>query len=108
MSDETKAQVGVTSKPEFTKVGFIKSYLLPALFTFLIPGFGLWFFNHVEAHYDRQFRAAIISQLKTDNSITEEKRQQGIAFFTATPISKVLASSTPQARRVQAGFSGVK
>src|SRR5438045_7372320 len=44
----------MTKKPAFTKLGFIKSYLLPALVTFLIPGFSYWFFNHVELHYDHR------------------------------------------------------
>ncbi|HTG44727.1 MAG TPA: M48 family metallopeptidase, partial [Verrucomicrobiae bacterium] len=97
----------MTSKPEFTKAGLVKSYLLPALFTFLIPGFGLWFFAHVESSYDRKIREKSIAQIKVDNTLSEEQRQQGIAFYTATPISKVLASNNPKARRLQAAFDGV-
>jgi hypothetical protein len=92
----------------FTKVGFIKSYLLPALFTFLIPGFGLWFFDHVESYYDRQIRETSITQIKTDNSLTEEQRRKATEFYNSTPISKLLASNNPKAKRLQASLKGVQ
>jgi len=51
----------------FSKVGFLKSYLLPVLIIFLIPGFGLWFFHHVEASFDREIRDSVISQIRSED-----------------------------------------
>src|SRR5438045_1261185 len=98
----------MASKPTFTKAGFIKSYLLPALFTFLIPGFGLWFFDHAESYYACKIRETSITQIKVDNSLTAQQRQQGMPFYTTTPISKVLASNNPKAKQLQASFKGVQ
>ncbi|HUR44705.1 MAG TPA: M48 family metallopeptidase [Candidatus Saccharimonadales bacterium] len=96
------------SKPEFTTVGFAKTYLLPALFTFLVPAFALWFFSHVEAHYDRLIRDTAITQIKVEPSLNEEQRAQGIAFYTTTPVSKILASHNPKAKKLQAQFQSVQ
>ncbi|HXU75950.1 MAG TPA: M48 family metallopeptidase [Methylomirabilota bacterium] len=96
------------SKPKPSKVGFIKSYLLPVLVTFLIPGFGLWFFAHVEAYHDGQFRETLISQIKADKQLSEEQRKRALNFYEKVPISRILASNKPEAKRVQAGFRSVE
>src|SRR6185295_4379342 len=96
------------AKAEFTKVGFIKSYLLPALFTFLIPGFSLWFFRHVESYYDQHMREAIVSQIKADKELTDEKRETAIKFYQRVPVSRILASNKPEAKPLQDGFNHVK
>ncbi|HEV8543517.1 MAG TPA: M48 family metallopeptidase, partial [Verrucomicrobiae bacterium] len=96
------------SKPKPSKVGFIKSYLLPVLVTFLIPGFGLWFFAHVEAYHDGQFRETLISQIKADKQLSEEQRQRALNFYEKVSVSRILASNKPEAKRVQAGFRSVE
>lgn len=96
------------SKSTFTKAGFLKSYLLPALIIFLIPGFGLWFFNHVEAYYDNEIREELITKIKADQSMTAEDRQETIKFYEQVPVSKILASNKPKAAEIQAHFDPVK
>ena len=96
------------NKPSFTKAGFLKSYLLPALIMFLIPGFGLWFFNHVEAYYDGEIRTALISKIKADQTMTEQERQDAIQFYERVSVSRILASNKPEAAELQAHFDPVK
>ncbi|MDB6058608.1 MAG: hypothetical protein JWO95_2452, partial [Verrucomicrobiales bacterium] len=94
-------------QPTLTKVGFLKSYVLPAIFIFLIPGFGLWFFDHVEKWHDDHFRDRFVAQIKADGSLTAEDKQQEIDFYNRVPVSRILASNKPEAKPMQAQFSGV-
>ncbi|NOS71211.1 MAG: M48 family metalloprotease [Verrucomicrobia bacterium] len=96
------------SKPSFSKVGFLKSYLLPVLIMFLIPGFGLWFFNHVETHFDQEIRESLISQIKADQTMSAEERKQAIKFYERTSVSRILASNKPGAEEMQKHFSPVR
>src|SRR5688572_12445674 len=96
------------SKPSFLKVGFLKSYLLPVLIMFLIPGFGLWFFNHVEAHYDGEIRESLISQIKADQTMSAEERERAIKFYKRASVSSILASNKPGAKEIQEHFSPVR
>src|SRR5882672_6585427 len=95
-------------KPSFTKAGFLKSYLLPVLITFLIPGFGLWFFNHVERYYDQEIRESIISQIHTDPQMTPDRREKAIKFYEKVSVSRIMASNKPEAQHLQEGFKNVK
>lgn len=92
----------------FSKVGFVKSYVLPVLIIFLIPGFGLWFFDHVEGHYDREIGASLVAQVKADTKMTEENRKEAIEFYERVTVSRILASNHPEAKQMQAGFAPVK
>jgi Zn-dependent protease with chaperone function len=98
----------MANKAKFSKVGFLKSYLLPVLIIFLIPGFGLWFFDHVEADYDQRIRASLISQVKADTKMPEEERKDALNFYEKVPVSKILASNHPDAKQMQAAFSSVQ
>ncbi len=98
----------MAAKPQFSKAGFAKSYVLPALIIFLIPGFGLWFFNHVEASYDQMIRARIISQVKSDQSLTESERAKVMQFYQKARVSRIMASNRPEAAKLQASFSRVQ
>src|SRR6516162_6527057 len=96
------------AKRDFTKVGFIKAYLLPALVTFLIPGFGLWFFNHVESKYDREIREHLVSQIRADHNMSEAERDKALKFYQKISVSRVLASNNPKAKPLQENFSPVR
>ena len=96
------------SKPAFSKVGFVKSALLPVLIMFLVPGFGLWFFNHVEAYYDGEIREQILSQIKLDRELSDQEREKATAFYQRVPISKILASNKPGVEEMQEHFSPVR
>src|SRR5438477_655730 len=95
------------AKTDFSKVGFLKSYLLPALITFLIPAFGLWFFRHVESYYDREILNSMISQIQADQKLTDAQRERTIKFYQSYPVSKILASNNPNAKPVQESFQNV-
>ena len=76
--------------------------------TFLIPGFGLWFFAHVEGYYDGQFRESLVSQIKVDKQLSEEQRKRALNFYEKVSVSRILASNKPEAKPVQAGFQSVE
>ncbi|MGZ4964553.1 MAG: M48 family metallopeptidase [Limisphaerales bacterium] len=95
-------------QPNFTKVGFLKSYVLPAIVIFLIPGFGLWFFDHVEKWHDTQFRDRFLAQIRADGSLTQEQKQKGFDFYQRVPVSKILASNKPELKPLQDDFKSVK
>lgn len=96
------------TKSAFSKVGFLKSYVLPGLIIFLIPGFGFWFFNHVEHYFDNDIRESLVAQIKADQTLTETGRQEAIAFYERVPVSKILASNKPGIEEIQAHFAPVK
>jgi Zn-dependent protease with chaperone function len=95
-------------KPTFTKVGFLKSYVLPAVFIFLIPGFGLWFFNHVEKWHDSKFNEVILDEVRHDAKLTQEQKAKAFEFYNRVPVSRILASNKPEAKPLQAQFDDVK
>ena len=95
-------------KPAFTKLGFIKSYLLPALVTFLIPGFSYWFFNHVELHYDHRIQEKLVAQIKADRQLTAAERENAINFYQRVSVSKILASGNPETKALQDSFEKLK
>jgi Zn-dependent protease with chaperone function len=98
----------VPSKPTFSKAGFIKAYLLPALITFLIPGFSLWFFDHVESYYDLHIRESVIAQIQGDRTLTDAKRDNAIKFYQSVSVSKILASNDPKVRSLQDSFRSLQ
>ena len=96
------------SKPELSKVGLIKSYVLPVLIAFLIPGFALWFFEHVQSSYDQKIRKSVISQIQGDQRMTEAQRQNAIKFYKSIVVSRILASNDPKAKPLQDSFASVQ
>jgi Zn-dependent protease with chaperone function len=92
----------------FTKAGFIKSCFLPLLITFLIPGFGLWFFKHVEGYYDNKIRTSLLSQIRTDREMTPEQREKATQFYQRARVSRIMASNKPEAKELQETFSSVR
>ncbi len=98
----------MAAKPQFTKAGFLKSYFLPALIIFLVPGFGLWFFDLVESSTDSRIRDGIITNIQADGKMTAEEREETLQFYQRVPVSRILASNKAEARPLQAHFSSVK
>ena len=74
----------------FTKVGFVKTFILPGLLIFLVPCISYFFFKHVESTYDEQARTEIISQIKTDPDLSDEDRKSALELFTEVPLSKLI------------------
>lgn len=77
---------------DFTKVGFAKTFVLPALLVFLIPFLSYLFFSHAQARFDAQAREAILAQIRSDTQISEQDRVTAIAYFTATPFSQLITN----------------
>src|SRR5690348_6268963 len=97
----------MAEKIKLIKVGFIKPYVIPILIMFLVPGFSLWFFNHVERDYDEQIREQLLTQIRIDSGLSSEKRERALNFYEKLSIAKLLASSNPNARTLQKSFETV-
>ncbi len=79
-----------SSQTGFTKVGFAKAFLLPALLIYLIPVLSLLFFLHAQDTYNRRVREAILTEIQADKELTDEKRAEAIEFFTNVPFSRLV------------------
>ena len=100
---------GWTPNEQLAKiVGPMITYLLPVLIMFLIPGFGLWFFNHVESHYDHDIRESLLSRIRSDPKLSGDERRQTIQFYERVRVSRILASDKPEAAKLQATFEPVR
>jgi len=78
------------AEPALSKMGFIKTFVLPCFFTFLIPIVGLCFFLHAQGRFDAEAREAILRQVRQDPKLSPEERQKAVAFFTAVPFSRLI------------------
>ncbi len=98
-----------TPKPELSKLGFIKTFVLPALLVFLIPVFSWWFFRHVQADFDQQALTSIEKQIDGEAGATAEQRAKARAYFSEHPVSERLAASGPDGDNLRAKMpSGLK
>ena len=79
---------------QFSKAGFLKSYVVPALFVLLVPGVGIWFAGHAVRSLDNETRATIIETINAVNK-RPEKRAELIAYYQTYPASTICGRSTP-------------
>ena len=84
---------------EFRKLGLVRQFLYPSLLLFLIPGFSFWFFGYATNRYDQAFLDDIKAQIASDKSLTTEAKNEGVAFYAAHPVSKLLVSADPDDQR---------
>lgn len=95
---------------DFTKRGFAKTFVLPALLVFLVPILGLMFFLHAQGRFDAQAREAVLQDIRADTKMTAEERAKAIEFFTRVPFSRLIrnpefaANVDPTARSHYATF----
>lgn len=80
-----------SGQQDFSKVGITKTFVLPGLLVFLVPCISLVFFLYAQHRYDSDFRTSILEEVRADESLTPEDREATIAFYTANPISSLLA-----------------
>jgi len=86
----------------FSKFGFVKTFILPALLIFLVPVLSLIFFIHAQRTFDNRIRESVLSQIRTDANLSAEERTKAIEFFTNVPFSQLIRD--PQfAEMVDAG-----
>ncbi|RYZ42128.1 MAG: peptidase M48 [Myxococcaceae bacterium] len=74
-------------RPTKTAPGFLRSYVLPALWLFALPLFGLWFTGHATSRLDGKVLSAIEEQIAQDPQLDEQQREASLAFFRAVPAS---------------------
>ena len=89
----------------FTRLGFIKSYLLPALVLFLIPSFGLWFFSHVEASLDAKAKDYMLELIRADSKMSEAEKKEALEFYEQIPVSRILASNGAETQELRDLFA---
>lgn len=95
---------------EFTKLGFTRTFILPALWIFLIPALSWMFFAHAQSRFDSQALEAILQQIRIDQKLSEQERAQATEFYTRVPVSTLMlnpefaAQTDPTARFNYATF----
>ena len=87
--------------------GFFRVHILPVLFVFLIPLLSLWVFSYAERSTNEKVLAQLTEEIKEDRKIDAENKARAIAFFSARPISEVMASNRPEDASIQAMFEPV-
>ncbi|MFO1092650.1 MAG: M48 family metallopeptidase [Planctomycetaceae bacterium] len=94
----------------FTKFGFVKAFVLPALLIFLIPVLSFVFFVHATHTFNNRVREAVLAQVRSDQSLSAEDREKAIELFTNVPFSRLVRDEnfaemvTPGMRRDFATF----
>ena len=58
---------------DFSKIGFARTFFLPALLIFLIPVVSLVFFLYIQNHYDEEARNEILQEIRADASLSDRK-----------------------------------
>ena len=77
---------------QFTNLGFTKSFILPAMWIFLIPVLSWMFFLHAQSRFDAQAREAILQQIRIDQKLSEHERAQATEFYTRVPVSALMTN----------------
>lgn len=83
----------------------IKTYVLPGLWLFALPLFGLWFASHAVSGFDAEFFDLARASLLNDPSIGELEQQAGLAFYEANPVSAICAGVNPELAQMRAEMS---
>ena len=89
----------------FTKVSFVKSYIIPLFLIFLIPAFSLWFFEHATSSYDEEVLTQVYQSIDHATDITAQEKTLEKNFYKAMPVSKILASSSTEMKGLRDNFS---
>ena len=79
-------------KQDSTKLGFAKTFVVPAVLIFLMPVISLAVFCHDEIRYDARERELILAQICSDATLPAEKSEQTFKFVTEHPFSELLAN----------------
>jgi len=76
----------------FTKVGFIRGYVVPALWLFAIPVTGYVFARYATNGWDKQFLTALGNALQHDAEIAPARAEEVKVFFQQYPASFLCAN----------------
>lgn len=95
---------------DFSKLGFVKTFVLPGVLVFLIPIITLFFFLHAQSRFDADAREEILAQIRADAGLSPEEREKAVAFINEHPFSELVrneafgAQVDPKARFDYATF----
>ncbi len=78
------------SKQDFSSLGFVKTFILPALLLFLLPVVAFLFFLHAQSTFDADAREAMLLQVRGDESLTEQERAETVEVIERVPFSEML------------------
>jgi Zn-dependent protease with chaperone function len=81
---------------QFSKAGFLKSYVFPALFVLLIPGIGIWFAGYATRSLDGEVQENALTSIRQDTSVSPQDKEKFSAFYQETPASAICRGGTPQ------------
>lgn len=91
------------SRQDFSKLGFAKTFVLPALFIFLVPVLSWLFFRHAEQTFDDQARAQIMQEIQQAPDLNAAERQEEIDYWTKTNVSDLLQENEKFAAGLDSG-----
>jgi Zn-dependent protease with chaperone function len=75
---------------DVTTQSLVKTFLLPALSIFLIPGLTLAFFLHAQATYNEQARVEQLAAIEGDGTMTAEEKAEAREFVNTVPFSEIV------------------
>lgn len=75
----------------FTRTGFIRSYVVPALLLFAIPVIGYPFAVHARNNWDATFLESVTKAVQKDPEVTPALAQEILAFYRQSPASVLCA-----------------
>ena len=78
------------STSDFTRISFIRTFVVPALLVFLIPGLAFAFFRYVQGRYDAMALESILKEINNDPNLSPEDRSKAIVFFKEHPFSELV------------------
>ena len=76
---------------EFSSVGFLRAYVIPALLLFAIPAAGYYFVGYANASWDAEFLSAAEQTISRDQTVNPAEKAETMAFYRATPPSRLCA-----------------
>ena len=90
---------------KFTKLGFVRSNVVPALLLFLVPVAGLTFANHVQRKWDAQFVQSVSEALREDSKRPREEVEKIERFFRENPVSALCAGGDEARKMLPRAFA---
>lgn len=81
---------------DVTSLGFVKTYVYPALALFLVPLACLIFYEYVQSSYDQEFLDASIAEINADATMTPEEKARSIEGARNLPLSWLLVIDDPE------------
>lgn len=77
---------------KFTKVGFVRTYVMPALLLFAIPAAGYGFGRQANGDFDKRFVDAVAKSLDGNHDVTASRRAEILRFYRTNPPSRLCAA----------------